>query len=75
MPTPKGFEAYEIVEFSFPNLNFGDHDPATAQRLVREGKGRWAWCWAGALTFVPVDYELRMGEHFLRETSRGFEVI
>ena len=75
MPATIGFSLYETVSFTFPNLNFGGHDPATAQRLVRQGKGRWAWCHGGALTFVPNDYELKMNEHFLRETPTGFEVV
>lgn len=59
----------------FLDLNFGDYDFTTAQSLVRAGKGRWAWCQGGTLTFVTKDYELKMHEHFLRESSSGFEVI
>lgn len=69
-----GFEVYETIGFSIPNRNFGGHDPETAHRLVREGKGRWALCQGSVLAFVSIDYKLKMWESFLRETPTGFEV-
>ena len=70
------FAMYETVEFRLPNLNFGGHTPSVAQQLVRAGKGRWAWCLGGSFAFVPLDYELKMNERFLRETPRGgFDVV
>lgn len=71
----KGWSAYETIYYRFPNLNFGGHDRATAQQLVDEGKGRWAWCQGGVFAFVPVDYELKRWEHFLIETSTGFKIL
>lgn len=71
-----GFQAEEEIVFGLPNRNYGGHDRATASRLVREGKGRWAWCHGGVLAFVPLDYELLMYEHFLIETEPNhFEVV
>lgn len=68
------FAAYETIGLSIPNRNYGGHDPETAKRLVREGKGRWALCQGSVLSFVPNDYELKMWESFLQETPTGFEV-
>ena len=69
-----GWEAHETVAFGFPNFNFGGHTYAEAHRLVREGKGRWAWCLKGVLAFVPLTYELKPFEHFLRVVGNHFEV-
>jgi hypothetical protein len=68
------FTAYETIGIGIPNLNFGGHDPETAERLVREGKGQWALCHGNTLSFVPLDYKLKLCESFLRETPTGFEV-
>jgi hypothetical protein len=69
------FAMYETIGFSLPNLDYGGHDPETAHRLVREGKGRWALCQGGFLSFVPNDYKLKLNESFLRETPTGYEVV
>ena len=68
------FAMYETIGIGIPNLNFGGHDPETAQRLVNEGKGRWALCHGSTLSFVPNDYKLKLCESFVQETPTGFEV-
>jgi hypothetical protein len=70
----KGFTAYETISISLPNQDYGGYDPQTARRLIREGKGQWAWLQGGVLAFVPNNYKLKMWENFLRETPMGFEV-
>jgi hypothetical protein len=71
-----GWETYEIIYYGIPNFNFAGHSGEEARRLVREGKMRWAMCHGGALTLVPLNYELKMWENFVVETKSGtFELV
>src|SRR5580698_5090973 len=64
----RGFETPEFILYSLPNRNYGGHDREAAHKLAQEGKARWAWCHGGVLALVPLAYQLKAGEHFLRRT-------
>jgi hypothetical protein len=69
------FSAVETIGLPIVNINFGGYTGEEAEMLVSAGKGKWALCHGNTLTFVPNDYELKMWESFIKQTSTGFEII
>lgn len=72
MDTAKAWAAYEEIAIGIPNFNFGVYSPEEANSLVSQGKMRLAICQAMALTLVPLDYELKDHEYFVRPRGNRF---
>jgi hypothetical protein len=72
MDKAKGWAAYEEIGIGIPNFNFGEHSPEEASLLVSQGKMRFAICQGMALTLVPLDYELKDYEYFVRREGNRY---
>jgi hypothetical protein len=66
------WSAYEEIAIGIPNFNFGNYSPEEATLLVSQGKMRFAMCQGMALTLVPLDYDLKEHEYFVRREGKLF---